>query len=197
MKACFAEGRKVCLRPVEAADSPTIFRWKSDPFIRRMAGDPAVPVQLEDERQDIERSAGACEQLYLMVVLRETEQPIGYVRVNWMDAGHRSAWLRFALGEHRGHGYASDAIQCLLARLFREGTHRVDAEAYEFNHASLRLLERLGFRREGVRREAHFDGQRYADVVAFGLLEADFRHPERGQCLPRADQSSGPTALSP
>jgi hypothetical protein len=51
-----------------------------------------------------------------------------------------------------GEGYVMRRIRCLL------GLHRVEAEVYEFNLASLKLLSRLGFQQEGSKRQAHFTG---------------------------------------
>ena len=53
--------------------------------------------------------------------------------------------------------------------------HRIEAEVYEFNERSLGLLESLGFKREGRKSEAHFDSERYVDVVILGLLKEDFQ----------------------
>ncbi len=91
-----------------------------------------------------------------------------------MDNARECAWLRFALGEKRGQGYAKDALRSFLDFLFTEGTHRVEAEVYEFNTVSLGLLESLGFKKEGLKRKAHFDDARYVDVWVLGLLDEDW-----------------------
>ncbi len=64
-------------------------------------------------------------------------------------------------------------------RILTGEVHRVEAEVYEFNEASLHLLTSLGFKREGVKRQAHFDGEAYCDIVVMGLLAKDFEN--RGQ----------------
>ena len=114
------------------------------------------------------------QEVYLIIALKESDQPVGYVRINWMDASHRFAWLRFAMGEERGKGYCKDALQSLIAKLFSQGIHRIEAEAYEFNTTSIGLLESMGFKPEGLKRNAHFDGKDYADIVVLGLLQEDF-----------------------
>lgn len=48
-----------------------------------------------------------------------------------------------------GNGFASEACRELIAWAFAQGTHRIAAECNPLNRASWRLLERLGFRREG------------------------------------------------
>jgi RimJ/RimL family protein N-acetyltransferase len=87
-----------------------------------------------------------------------------------MDSAHRNAWLRFALGCARGRGYAREALRCVIEHLRHDRAHRVEAEVYAFNERSAALLNGLGFSVEGRKRDAHFDGKRYADVVVMGLL---------------------------
>jgi RimJ/RimL family protein N-acetyltransferase len=151
-------------------------RWKSDPLVQRMALGPDIEVTQENQEQDIAGAINSTDQLYLIIVRKADELPIGYIRIDWMDCHQTHAWLRFALGEARGQGYAREALGALLAGLFTRGLHRVEAEVYEFNHASLRLLQGLGFQQEGRKRQAHFDRQAYIDVIVLGLLESDWRH---------------------
>ncbi|GAA0236387.1 hypothetical protein GCM10009125_26610 [Castellaniella daejeonensis] len=53
--------------------------------------------------------------------------------------------------------------------------HKLCGEVISNNTRSLRLHEFLGFKREGVLREQHFDGERYWDVYRFGLLASEWR----------------------
>jgi ribosomal-protein-alanine N-acetyltransferase len=66
-------------------------------------------------------------------------------------------------------------LRSLLIRLFRRGAHRIEAEVFSFNHVSLRLLENLGFQREGLKREAHHHSGQYFDIHVLGLLKSDLR----------------------
>ena len=79
--------------------------------------------------------------------------------------------------ERRGRGLARDALTTLLRHLFAAGAHRIDAEVYAENERSQKLLEGLGFLREGLKREANFNGEGYSDIIAYGLLEEDLRRP--------------------
>jgi RimJ/RimL family protein N-acetyltransferase len=67
-----------------------------------------------------------------------------------------------------------DALRAFLTQAFAHGMHRADAEVIEFNTASLRLLEGLGFKQEGLKRKAYFDGKTYSDIYVMGLIGGDF-----------------------
>lgn len=174
LKVC--EGKRVYLRQIRLKDAALVASFKRDPVVRRMALEEDTRITLAGQREDIRRAIGSAGELYLLIVLKKTTEPIGYVRVNWMDDRRKQAWLRFALGFERGKGYAKDALRAFLGHLFSKGAHRVEAEVYEFNLPSLGLLAALGFIEEGRKRAAHFDGERYRDVVLLGLLASDYRN---------------------
>ncbi len=170
----FARGQRVYLRPVQASDAELITSWKQDPVVRRMALGPDTEIDLAGQEKDIKTAASSIDELYVVIVIAETDEPVGYIRINWMDSEHRFVWLRFALGARRGEGNAKDALRCFLTRLFSLGLHRAEAEVYEFNQPSLGLLKSLGFYEEGRKRQAHYDGKGFADVVVLGLLKEHF-----------------------
>ena len=169
------EGEKVYLRNIKSSDALLITKWKKDPLIKVMALSPCVEISAEDEKINIKKAIKSSRELYLIIMKKKNDIPIGYIRVNWSDESYRFGWLRFALGEERGKGYSRDALQCLLTYLFKKGIHRMDAEVYQFNEISLELLTNLGFKKEGIRRKAYFDGEGYHNIVVLGLLKQDLK----------------------
>ena len=74
-----------------------------------------------------------------------------------------------------GHGYAREAVSRLLDRLFHEeGARRVFADTDPENEASMRLLETLGFRREGLLRQEWETHIGVRDSVIWGLLRDEW-----------------------
>jgi RimJ/RimL family protein N-acetyltransferase len=82
------------------------------------------------------------------------------------------------LREHRGRGYASDAIRILLRYFVLELRYqKVTVGIFDFNETSIHLHRRLGFQAEGrLRRMTYGDG-RFADRLIFGLLAEEFATP--------------------
>jgi aminoglycoside 6'-N-acetyltransferase len=76
----------------------------------------------------------------------------------------------------QGRGYATEAVGEVLRYLFEDrGKHRVSADCDSRNDASWRLLERLGFTREGTLRASFRDGDAWADEYLYGLLAEEWR----------------------
>lgn len=161
------------LRDVREDDATVITTWKRDPYVKRMALDPDSVVTVDGQIADIRQALTRDGAIYRIIEV--DQQPIGYVRVDFVDARHDVAWLRFALGERRGEGWATSALNQFLTELFDGGCHRIEGEVYAFNEPSKRTLEHLGFRCEGTKRQAHFDGTDYVDVLIYGLIAEDLR----------------------
>lgn len=71
---------------------------------------------------------------------------------------------------HWGMGYAREAVSRLLDLLFEEGARRIFADTDPDNAPSIALLERLGFRREGLLREEWETHIGVRDSLILGLL---------------------------
>lgn len=92
------------------------------------------------------------------------EQPPGVVEIGYL-LDH----------VHWGQGYAREGVSALIDVIFAQGARRVYADTDTENAASIRLLELLGFLREGVLRadwETHL-GVR--DTLILGLLRDEWR----------------------
>lgn len=85
----------------------------------------------------------------------------------------------------RGRGVATRAVRAMLDITFRDlGFNRVNVRVAPQNTASLALADRLGLTREGVSRQAWWDGQRYWDAVEFGVLAEEWLVGQGGAAKP-------------
>ena len=74
----------------------------------------------------------------------------------------------------RGRGIATRAVRLVAAWAFGElGVQRVELRVHPDNHASQRVAERAGFRREGVERSSRRLYDERHDCVVFSLLPSD------------------------
>lgn len=73
----------------------------------------------------------------------------------------------------QGQGVASECTRALVTHLFANGARKLIAEVDTRNTASVRLLEKLGFTREGLFREHEATHSGMCDVYWYGLLRND------------------------
>jgi RimJ/RimL family protein N-acetyltransferase len=82
-------------------------------------------------------------------------------------------WYVLGAKEERGKGYGTEAVGLLIDYLFHAfDLARVGATCDVENTASVRLLERLGLRREGTLRSALFHHSDWHDVAVYGVTRA-------------------------
>ncbi len=94
-----------------------------------------------------------------------------------IDRQHRRAELGFAVLKRLwGRGIASRAVPAVLEFGFeRLGLHRIEAEVDPENRASIRLLEQMGFAREGRLRGRYLEAGEPRDSLYYGLLRSEWR----------------------
>ncbi len=94
-----------------------------------------------------------------------------------LSAPNRRAEVGYILGRaYWGQGFMGEALRAILDWAFGPlGLHRVEADTDPRNAASVRLLERLGFAREGRLRERWIVGGEVCDSLLLGLLAEDWR----------------------
>lgn len=126
----------------------------------------------------LERSADQWAEGVSWVFVISDANPIGTVAFNAYEPLTRSSsigyWLQTSLA---GRGYMTEAASAVVEFGFDKlGLHRIELRAGTENHGSVRVAEKLGFKREGTLRESGRGAENaYHDHYIFGLLETDKR----------------------
>ena len=169
---------RLVLRHFRAADAPVLAAYRSAEDIARYQS-WAAPFSLAQAEDFVGYMAGADPGrpgwFQWAIELAAERALIGDVGVG-LNENLRQADLGFTLAPGRhGQGYATEAVRAVLDRLFRvQGVRRVSAECDVRNVSSARLLDRLGFTREGLRRSHTWIKGEWTDDLIFGLLAEDW-----------------------
>jgi RimJ/RimL family protein N-acetyltransferase len=117
--------------------------------------------------------------LLLVVELRATGEVVGHVNVMIADAQPRQGEIGFMFHpDHQGRGYATEATRALLRIAFEDyGLHRVYGRLEPRNAASVRVLEKLGMRREALLIENEWVKGEWQSEAIYALLDREW---ERG-----------------
>lgn len=170
------ETKRLRLRVLEPADAPTLYRYRCDERVARYQGwrprDLADAARFIRENREGDKSRPGS-WLQLGICLDHGEL-IGDLGIHFLDPDQWEIGYSLA-PEHQGRGYATEAISAILDRAFwHDRIHRITGSVDPANTASIRLLQRLGFRQE-----AHFiqscrtkDG--WADDLVFAMLESEW-----------------------
>jgi ribosomal-protein-alanine N-acetyltransferase len=171
-------GPRVGLRVMREDDVPALFALYSDLVgMRYWSFKPLTELAQAQEQYERNRrglEAGDC--IPWVIVPSGADGMIGTCSLFAIDARHRRAMIGYALARrHWGKGLATEALRLALDHAFGAmALHRVEADIDPRNRASLRLVERVGFRAEGVQRERWFVGDEIQDSALYGLLARDY-----------------------
>lgn len=171
---------ELVLRVLGAADAPPLFglietdrarlgRWLPWVEETRTEADSARFIADAAEERRRRRSL-----VLGIAIAGELAGTVGLHYVDWFD---RSAEVGYWIGSHaEGRGYVSRAVRALLGVAYgAAGLHRLVIRCAVGNERSRRVAERLGFRCEGLLREAQWVGGRFLDQHLYALLRHEFR----------------------
>lgn len=176
---------RIYLRALEPDDYLITSEWRKDEEIQNMVGGPKFFVSKEKERQWVLNTINDTNRMVLGICLKENDKLIGTVNIQDINWINRSAHVPILLGDKTEwkKGYASEARFLALKFAFEErGLHRVWALVLEDNEPSLKLHERIGYKKEGVLRDSVFKAGRYQNQVYLSILEDDFRKAFADYC---------------
>jgi len=168
-------GTRVFLRVPDESDLKEFMALnrRSKPFHRGLV---APPVNAEQFRSYLERSRRE-DSASFMICRLEDDGIVGAINLSQIfRAGFQSAYLGYFIGvKHAGKGYATEALQLMLKHAFKElKLHRVEANIQPGNVASVALVKRAGFVREGYSRCYLKISGRWRDHERWALLAQDW-----------------------
>ena len=163
------------LRPWRAADKDDLIREANNRKVwRNMTHTFPHPYTESDADHWLEIAANPGASIQLAIAM--DGQAVGGIGVIAGD-GIFAATAQFGywLGEaHWGRGIASAAAVALAGRIGRERLFaRLEAQVFEWNPASMRVLEKAGFAREAVLRSAATKDGRLLDTVLYARVFAE------------------------
>ncbi|MFO0797973.1 MAG: GNAT family protein [Gemmataceae bacterium] len=175
------ETARLVLRPFEEADAEPLFPLAANPAVTRFTlwdhhqtlADTRVFVH------DYARSRyceGVPEPLAVCLKADPRRWPVGAVGVFWASQPNRVMELGYWLGEpFWGAGYAAEACRAAVSHAFAAyAVERIQARVIAGNDASVRVLEKVGFRAEGTLRGSLYRRGRQEDVHFFAVRRGEW-----------------------
>lgn len=115
---------------------------------------------------------------YDFLIISPDGRIIGESVINEIDWKVRSANFRIAIfhSNECGNGIGSWAIRMTRDFAFEQlKLHRLELDVFSFNTRAEKAYLKAGFKREGVLRDAIWNGKEYADDILMAILEDEWR----------------------
>ncbi len=157
-------------------------------------GPLATRAEALEQIREFREDASSGEGIRWIITERGRDEYVGDVGFFDFAPDHARAEIGFLLAKPLwNRGLMCEALAAVLGFGFLvKNLHRVEALVDPRNVASLRVLERAGFRREGVLRDYEFEREAFIDLVLLSLLRMEWSD---ANCDPPRATPGGPSAL--
>ena len=174
----YLETERLLIRDLTLNDKQAIFNYRSDAEANKFQS--WIPEALEDVEQFIERNNKEFNQpeswYQVLITEKDTKAVIGDIGIHFFGAENLQTVLGITLNkDFQGRGYASEALNGVINFLFSDlKKHRIMASVDPENIDSLKLMERIGFRKEGHFVKSLFWKNNWTDDVIYALLREEW-----------------------
>jgi len=179
LKAPEIKTERLILRALTLTDAPAMYSYRSAPEVmRHQSWHPTSETEIQAFIRNNRklRFNYANTWVQLGICLKATNELIGDVGIHFLPLDNWQVEIGFTISpKHQGKGFATEAVKQLLNYLFANlGKHRVIASVDPANTASIRLLERIGMRKEGHFLKSIWNGKEWADDVVYAILQEEW-----------------------
>ena len=172
------ETERLLLRSIDLSDVDDLFKILNDPDVAEY--DYFYPVETKEKTfsfiERYQRELEGNEEITWGIILKENQKLIGTCCLGNFDKGAKRAEIGYALSKAQwGKGYATEAAKKILTYGFKNiKLNRIEATITPGNDSSVRVLEKLGFQREGLVRQRDLIKGKVVDGIIMGLLKSEF-----------------------
>lgn len=173
------ETNRLFIRPTETSDRHELFAYRSDAETNKYQG--WIPKTLEEVDFFLTRLAKEVNQPFswyqYILIEKESQQIIGDLGVHFLDEANLQCELGCTLRKaSQNQGYATEALRRVVNFLFNDlNKHRITASIDPANTDSIRLIERLGFRKEAHMIESLSFNGKWVDDLIYALLKREWK----------------------
>jgi [ribosomal protein S5]-alanine N-acetyltransferase len=153
--------KRLILRELRLSDAAAIYKHINNINIAKQTASIPHPYSLTKAKQFIrqtitQRTKKPRSDYRFAITQKQSSEVIGVIWLGDIKDTHQSAEIGYWLSEaHWGKGFMTEALRAALDFLItKRNIRRVQAEVYAQNKGSAQVLKKLGFTREGKKRQA-------------------------------------------
>lgn len=173
------QGELITLRKLRSSDAASIQRHASNRNVARFLPRLPSPYTMDEAWKWITATSRLARQgraYNFGIEDGQSREIVGMIGLRNINRHDRNAEIGYWVGKSfQRRGYAGEALRLVLKFAFNElRLVRAYAVVHQQNIGSIRLLEKIGFVREGIWRKGSFMNRRWHDVYAYGILKEEY-----------------------
>ncbi len=170
---------RIYFRPMKLEDAKLVSQWYNDTDTKRYMSTTVRGYKYSprDIKKEIKEN-NPKEELWFMVCLRSDNKPIGQAGIDDLDFLDRRGEIFFLIGDknEKGKGYSREIVRLLLDYAFKKmKLNSLFATVTVENIPSLKVLEKAGFKKIGIRRQYNYIGGKFLDEVFLDFTAKDYK----------------------
>ena len=169
------EGKNVNLRIMEKEDLPLLAEWFNKPEV---FGEYNPLHQVS--RTEAEKMFENPHEEKSFIIEKKDGSKIGFIGHFYvLHVAGKQLEIGYSLvPSERGKGYCTEATQLMVDYLFlSKETMRIQAQTDPRNVASHKVLEKVGFKKEGTLRKSFFMRGEWRDAYIYSILREEWKEP--------------------
>jgi ribosomal-protein-alanine N-acetyltransferase len=169
------EGKNANLKAMEKEDLPLLQEWISKP---EFLGEYNPLVQMS--KTEVEKILASPNEPKFFFIEKKDGTKIGLVQHFYVLHGmSRQMEIGYSLAvSERGKGYCTEAVNLMVDYLFLSTESvRIQATTDPRNLASQKVLEKVGFKKEGTLRKHFFTRGEWRDSFIYSILRDEWKEP--------------------
>lgn len=142
------ESERLFYRGIMEEDADYLVKWRSDPELIQHFGDPK-PVTTENHLAWYRQTyLGDTRRYDFLILDKQTGIPVGTVGIKDLEPAHARCEISYMIAErsYQRKGLAKEAITAMMRRMQKEDIYNFIAVIHEDNLASIRTVQRLGYK---------------------------------------------------
>jgi ribosomal-protein-alanine N-acetyltransferase len=170
--------KRLFLRPISHTDKELIFEYRSDKETNKYQS--WIPETIHDVETFIENVASQINEpetwFQFVIVEKESEKIIGDVGMHFFGEENLQVEIGCTLNKlFQSKGYATEATESVIDYLFNDlKKHRIVTSIDPENTNSIKLVERIGFRKEAHFIESLFNNGKWVDDLVYAITKRNW-----------------------
>ncbi len=169
------KGENIFLRALEISDLDFLYNLENDESLWEVSNTitPFSKYILNQYIENSHRDIYDVKQLRLVICKNENKAVIGFIDLFDFDPKHSRVGVGIVIfsEEEKRKGFASEALQQTCNYAFSHlNVHQVFADITEENKGSVNLFEKVGFKRNGIKKDWIFSEGNYKDEYLYQLI---------------------------
>ncbi len=169
------------LRKPEPKDIEALYVQKNNAEVVSLLGGFNNGYTRQDLANWVDFHRGCKDEILWIIAEKQTDACVGHVGLYKIDHRVRCADFAIMIGDKSawGEGLGTDCTKFALDYGFNElNLNRITLTVLQTNPRAISLYRKIGFKDEGVLRQAMYKGGRYIDLILMGILRNEYLSDE-------------------